>query len=116
MELKQLPSHLRYVFLSKRDTYPVIISASLSGVEEEKLLRVLRDHKRAIGWQISNLRGISATFCIHKIFMEDDYKPLVKLQRKLNPTMKEVMKKDVVKLLDAEIIYPISDSPWVSSV
>ena len=116
LELKQLPSHLRYAFLGEKDTYPVIVNASLSGVEEEKLLRVLRDHKRAIGWQISDLRGISPTFCMHKIFMEDDYKPLVQPQRRLNPTMKEVVKKEVVKLLDAGIIYPISDSPWVSPV
>ena len=116
LELKQLPIHLRYAFLGEGDTYPVIISASLSSIEEEKLLRVLRDHRTAIGWQISDLRGISPTFCMHKIFMEDDFKPLVQPQRRLNPTMKEVVKKEVVKLLDAGIIYPISDSVWVSPV
>ena len=77
LELKQLPIHLRYTFLSKGDTYAVVISASLSSVEEEKLLRVLRDHRTAIGLQISDLRGISPIFCMHKIFIEDDFKPLV---------------------------------------
>ena len=70
LELKQLSSHLRYLFLGKRDSYPIIVNASLSRIEEEKLLKVLKDHKKAIRWQISDLRGISPTFCMHKIFME----------------------------------------------
>ncbi|KAI3744277.1 hypothetical protein L1987_57354 [Smallanthus sonchifolius] len=48
--------------------------------------------------------------------MEDDYKPAVQHQRRLNPNMQEVVKKEVIKLLDAGLIYPISDSPWVSPV
>jgi hypothetical protein len=53
---------------------------------------------------------------MHKILMEDNYKPVVQLQRRLNPAMKEVIRKEVVKLLEAGIIYPISDSSWVSPV
>ncbi|MCI09998.1 hypothetical protein A2U01_0031089, partial [Trifolium medium] len=108
-ELKQLPSHLNYVFLSNDNSMPAIISNDLTSLEEEKLLRILRENKEALGWKISDLKGISPTFCMHKIKMEDEYKPVIQPQRRLNPTMKEVVKKEVLKLLEAEMIYPISD-------
>ncbi|MCH84109.1 hypothetical protein A2U01_0004940 [Trifolium medium] len=66
--------------------------------------------------KISDLKGISSTFCMHKIKMEDEFKPVVEPQRRLNPTLKEVVKKEVLKLLEADMIYPISDSVWVSPV
>ncbi len=79
-------------------------------------MRVLRGNEGALGWKISDLKGISPAYCMHKIHMEAEYKPVVQPQRRLNPTMKEVVKKEVLKLLDAGMIYPISDSSWVSPV
>ncbi|GAU52017.1 hypothetical protein TSUD_418330, partial [Trifolium subterraneum] len=116
VELKELPSHLKYVFLGENGSNPAIISSSLARLEESKLLRVLRANKEAMGWTISDLKGISPTLCMHKINMEDEYKPVVQPQRRLNPTMKEVVKKEVLKLQEAGMIYPISDSEWVSPV
>ena len=116
LDLKPLPSHLRYAFLGDSSTLPVIISSSLSQDEEKKLLRVLCDHKRALGWSISDLRGISPLLCMHRILMEDGHKTSVEHQWRLNPNMKEVVRKEVLKWLDAGIIYPISDSSWVSPV
>ncbi|KAL5544755.1 hypothetical protein UlMin_008539 [Ulmus minor] len=116
LELKELPSHLRYAFLEESSNYPIIINSSLNDLEEEKLLRVLREHRKAIGWTIDDIKGISPSICMHKILMEETYKPLVQPQRRLNPSMQEVVKKEVVKLMDAGIIYPISDSSWVSPV
>ncbi|RVW68547.1 hypothetical protein CK203_063695 [Vitis vinifera] len=116
LELKWLPSHLRYAFLKDSSFYPVIINSSLNDLEEEKLLRVLREHKKAIGWTIDDIKGISPSICMHKVLFEEIYKPTVQPQRRLNPSMQEVVKKEVVKLLDAGIIYPISDSTWVSSI
>ena len=75
---------------------------------------MLREHKRAIGWTIADIRGISPSFCMHKILMNDEYKPTVEHQRRLNPIMKEVVKKEIIKWLDAGIVYPILDSSWVS--
>ncbi|KAI3443836.1 hypothetical protein Pfo_000501 [Paulownia fortunei] len=115
-ELKALPEHLRYEFLGANNTYSVIISASLSPLEVEKLLRVLREHKSAIGWSISDLKGISPSIVMHKILMEESYKPSIEHQRRLNPTMKEVVRNEVLKWLNAGIIYAISDSSWVSPV
>ncbi|XP_062089283.1 uncharacterized protein LOC133795844 [Humulus lupulus] len=82
-------------------------------VEEEKLLRVLRAHKTAIGWTLADIRGISPSTVMHRILMEDEAKPTIDAQRRLNPTMKEVVRKEILKWLDAGVIYPISNSAWV---
>ena len=116
LEQKPLPSHLRYAYLGEYSTLPVIISSSLTAVEEENLLRVLRDQKNAIGWSLTYLKGIRPSMCMHRILLEDGYRPSVEAQRRLNPTMKEVVRKEVLKWLDARMIFPISDSSWVSQV
>nr|GEX55393.1 DNA-directed DNA polymerase [Tanacetum cinerariifolium] len=112
LELKELPSHLEYAFLEETDKLPVIIANDLKDVEKEALLKVLKSHKRAIAWKISDIKGIDPRFCTHKILMEEDYKPIVQSQRRVNPKNHDVIKKEVIKLFDAEMIYPISDSPW----
>ncbi|GKA06816.1 reverse transcriptase domain-containing protein, partial [Tanacetum coccineum] len=89
LELKDLPSHLEYAFLEGTDKLPVIISKELK--DEEKIVLL-------------------------KILMEDDFKPAVQHQRRVNPKIHEVIKKEIIKLLDTGLIYPISDSPWVSPV
>ena len=116
MEQKPLPSHLRYAYLGNASTLPVIISAALTAIEEYKLLRVLRDHKDALSWSLADLKGIHPSMFMHQILLEDGHKPSVKAQRRLNPTMKEVVRKEVLKWLDVGVIYPISDSAEVSPV
>ncbi|CAH9138601.1 unnamed protein product, partial [Cuscuta epithymum] len=114
--LKTLPEHLKYAFLGDNSTFPVVISSSLTSLQEEKLLRVLKDHKTSIAWSLADIKGISPSLCMHRIFMEENHKPTVEHQRRLNPNMKEVVKEEVLKLLDYGIIYPISDSKFVSPV
>ena len=109
-ELKQLLEHLRYAFLGDSYTFPVIVAASLTPEEEENLLRVLREHRTTLGWTISDIKGISPSICMHNILMEELYKPSIKPQRRLNPAMKEVVRDEILKLLNAGIIYAISDS------
>nr|GEW33752.1 reverse transcriptase domain-containing protein [Tanacetum cinerariifolium] len=116
LELKELPSRLEYAFLEGTDKLPIIISKELKDEEKSALLKVLKSHKWAITWKISNIKGIDHHFCTHKILMEDDFKPTVQHQRTVNPKIHEVIKKEVIKLLDAGLIYPIPDSPWVSLV
>ena len=116
IELKPLPDHLKYVFLGDNKTLPVIIAKDLTLLQEERLIRVLRDHKTAIGRTITNIKGISPTICMHRILLEEGSKPSREAQRRLNPPMMEVVKKEILKLLDAGIIYPISDSKWVSPI
>nr|GEX97879.1 reverse transcriptase domain-containing protein [Tanacetum cinerariifolium] len=116
LELKELPSHLEYAFLGETDKLPVIIAKDIKDDEKEDLLKVLKSHKRAIAWKIIDIKGIDPRFCTHKILMEEDYKLTIQSQRRVNPKIHEVIKKEVIKLLDARMIYPISDSPWVSPV
>ncbi|GKE15303.1 reverse transcriptase domain-containing protein, partial [Tanacetum coccineum] len=116
LELKDLPSHFEYVFLEGIDKLPIIISKELKEEEKAALLKVLKSHKRAIAWKISDIKGINPSFCTHKILLEDSFKPAVQHQRRVNLIIHEVIKKEVIKLLDAGLIYPISDSPWVSPV
>ncbi|CAN6560253.1 unnamed protein product [Malus baccata var. baccata] len=116
LELKPLPSHLKYIFLGENETLPAIISSSLTAQEEEKLLRVLKEFKSAQGWTLADIKGISPTTCMHHIFLEEGAKPTREAQRRLNPPMMEVVKKEIIKLLDCGVIYPISDSRWVSPV
>ncbi|GKF61722.1 hypothetical protein Tco_0181776 [Tanacetum coccineum] len=88
----------------------------MSTVEKTKLLEVLRNHKWAIAWSIADIKGVDSSFCTQKILMEDEFKLSVQPQRRVNPNIKKVVKKEVIKLLDAGLIYPISDIPWVSPV
>ena len=123
--MKKLPSHLKYVFLESHLKYvflelekakPVIILAALTEPEEQKLLETLRKYKEAIAWSIKDLKGISPSICMHKILLEDNAKTSIENQRRLNPIMKEVVRKEVPKWLHAGFIYAILDSPWVSPV
>ncbi|KAL5540823.1 hypothetical protein UlMin_043793 [Ulmus minor] len=116
LEFKTLPNHLKYIYLGEEETLPVIVARNLSSVQEDKLIRVLRDHKTAIGWTIADIKGISSSMCMHRILLEEDAKPTREAQRRLNPPMMEVVKKEIIKLLDVGVIYPILDSKWVSPV
>nr|GEY32552.1 reverse transcriptase domain-containing protein [Tanacetum cinerariifolium] len=145
IELKDLPPHLEYAFLEGDNKLPVIIAKALKDEEksalikvlkshkraiawklsdiqalkdEEKsaLIKVMKSHKRAIAWKLSDIQGINPEFCTHKILIEEDYKPAVQNQKRVNPKIYDVIKKEVEKLLDAGLIYPIFDSPWVSPV
>nr|GEV93471.1 DNA-directed DNA polymerase [Tanacetum cinerariifolium] len=88
LELKELPSHLECAYLEGVDMLP----------------------------KITNIKGIDSRFCTYKILMEEDYKPNEQSKRRVNPKIHEVIKKEVIKLLEAGMIYPISNSPWVSSI
>nr|GEX37230.1 reverse transcriptase domain-containing protein [Tanacetum cinerariifolium] len=114
VELKDLPPYLEYAFLEGDNKLPVIISKELGDKEKSALIKVLMSHKQAIAWKLSDIQGINPEFCTCKILMEEDYKPAVQNQRRVKPKIHDVIKKEVEKLLDAGLIYPISDSPWVS--
>ena len=105
-----------YAFLGKESTLPVIISSSLNDKQKGKLLDVLKEHKGALGWTIADIKCINLADCMHYIHPDENAKSTREMQRWLNPNMKEVVRTEVLKLLDAGIIYPISDSSWVSHV
>nr|GEV42384.1 hypothetical protein [Tanacetum cinerariifolium] len=114
VELKALPPHLEYAFLEDDDKLPVITAKDLSVEEKTVLITVLKSHKRAIAWKLSDIKGINPEFYTHKILMEENFTPAVQHQRRVNPKIHDVIKQEVIKLLDAGLIYPISNSPWNS--
>nr|GFA60421.1 reverse transcriptase domain-containing protein [Tanacetum cinerariifolium] len=77
VELKNLPPHLEYAFLEGNNKLPIIISKELGDEEKSALIKVLKSHKRAITWKLSDIQGINLEFCTHKILMKEDYKPVV---------------------------------------
>ncbi|XP_026419453.1 uncharacterized protein LOC113315378 [Papaver somniferum] len=113
LELKPLLDHLKYVYLGDKEELLVIIVKDLTKVQEEKLIRVLREYKSVIGWSIADIKGISPSTCMHRILLEKGEKPTREAQRRLNPQMMEVVKKEILKLLDVGVIYPVSDSKWI---
>nr|GEU81797.1 DNA-directed DNA polymerase [Tanacetum cinerariifolium] len=116
VELKDLPPHLEYAFLEGDDKFPIIIAKDLSVEEKTALITILKSHKRAIALKLFDIKGIDPEFCTHKILMEEDFELVVQHQRRVNPKIHDVIKQEVLKLLDAGLIYPIFDSPCVSPV
>ena len=80
------------------------------------LLEKLRLHRGAIGYSIHDIKGLNPAICEHRIHLEDDHKPSVQQQRRLNPVLQDVVKKEILKLREADIIFSISDSKWVSPI
>ena len=115
-ELKTLLSTLKYAFLDEEKAKSVIISSKLDIKQEEQLLKVLRRNEEAIGWTLMDLKGLDHSLCTHRIFLEDVSRPVRVAQRWLNSKVCEAVKEEFLKWLNAEIIYPISDSQWVSPV
>nr|GFC82678.1 reverse transcriptase domain-containing protein [Tanacetum cinerariifolium] len=93
-EPPDLPPHLEYAFLEGDDKFPVIIAKDLSDEDKTALITVLKLHKRAIAWKVSDIKGINSEFCTHKILMEDDFEPTVQHQRRVNPKIHDVIKKE----------------------
>ena len=114
--LKELPTHLRYAFLGENSTKPLIISTALNDEMDNELFLVLKRNIGAFAWCIDDIKRIIPLVCMHKILIEYDAKPIVEHQRRLNPILKEVVKKEVLKWLNVGFIYAISDSTWVSHV
>ncbi|GJW04507.1 putative nucleotidyltransferase, ribonuclease H [Tanacetum coccineum] len=100
-ELKNLPQHLEYAYLYEDKSFPIIISSKLSEREKMLLLQVLEKRKGAIAWKMSDIKGIIPSYCTHKNLMEDDYKPVIQPQRRLNPKVQDVVKNEIVNLLDS---------------
>nr|GFA01426.1 hypothetical protein [Tanacetum cinerariifolium] len=93
-----------------------LLKFDLSVEEKTALITILKSHKRAIAWKLSDIKGIDPEFCTHEILMEEDFEPVVQHQRRVNPKILDVIKQEVIKLLEARLIYPIYDSPWVCLV
>ena len=98
------------------ERFPIIVNADLSGKEKEKLLAVLSKRQKALGYSIRDVKGIHPSIYSHAIPIEEGAKPVIESQRRLHSESKNMVRKEVILLLDAGVIYPISDSKWVSPV
>ena len=107
---------MKYAFLEPEKAKLLVISTALTRLGEQKLLEILRKYKEAIVWSIEDLKVISLSILVHKILLEDNAKTSIEHQRRPNPAMKEVFKKEVLKWLNVDFIYAISDNPWMSPV
>nr|GEU73319.1 hypothetical protein [Tanacetum cinerariifolium] len=115
-KLKNFPQYLEYACLHGDKYFLIIISSKLSEKEKMLVLQVLEKRKGAIAWKMSDIEGISLSYCAHKILMKDDYKPVIQPQMRLNPKVQDMVKNKIVKLLDSGLIYLISYSSWVSPI
>nr|GEU50002.1 hypothetical protein [Tanacetum cinerariifolium] len=106
----------KYAYLHGDKSFPIIISSKMSKKEKMSLLQALEKRKGAIAWKMSDIKEISLSYYTHKILGEDDYKPVIQPQRRLNLKVQDVVKNEIMKLLDSGLIYPISDSLWVSPI
>ena len=95
---------LKYAFLEENKQCPVVISSLLTTSQEHNLLHLLKMNKQALGWKISDLKGINPTICTHHIYLEEESKAVRQPQRRLNPHMQKVVLIEVLKLLQAGII------------
>ena len=85
LELKTLPSTLKYAFLDEEKAKPIIISSNLDMKQEGQLLEALRQNEEAIKWTLMDLKGLDPSLCTHCIFLEDESRPVKEAQRRLNP-------------------------------
>ena len=115
-EMKSLPPGLKYAFIRKNRATPVVISDKLTDSETWRLVAVLEKYRSITGYSLQDLKGISPNLCTNLIPMDPDHKLSREHQRWLNDAMREVVKKEVLKLLHVGIIYPVPDSEWVSLV
>jgi hypothetical protein len=107
---------LQYIFLNGDHETPVIISDKLFNDEIRRLVATLEKYRSVTGYSLKDVKGITPSLCTHHIHMEQDHKHVRELQRLLNNAMREVVKKEVLKLLKARVIYHVFDSEWVSPV
>ena len=110
LDLNPLPVELKCAYLEEHGQCLVFISSLLSTSQENSLLDILGENKQAIGWKITDLKEIGPAVCTHHIYLEEEVKSVRQPQRRLNPHMQEVVHAKFLKLLQAGIIYPISDS------
>nr|GEY26895.1 reverse transcriptase domain-containing protein [Tanacetum cinerariifolium] len=99
VELKELPPYLEYTYLGDNNKWPIIIAKDLSVDEKSALIKVFKSQKQEIAWRLTGKKGIDPEFCSHKILLEEDYAPKVQSQRRVNPKIHDVIKKEPFELM-----------------
>ncbi|XP_047249863.1 uncharacterized protein LOC124885667 [Capsicum annuum] len=116
LELDLLPSHPQYIFLGEEKTLSIIVAGDLEPCQVDALKSIMKKFIQAIGWTIADIIGIPPEIRSHKIKLNVDHVPSMEHQRRLNQPIQEVVKKEIIKWLDAGVVYPILTSTWVSPI
>ena len=82
----------------------MILANHLTLDQEKQVLDLLKENQEALGWTLGDIRGIRPTIMQHRVHLEDNAKLHRDKQRRLNPTLQEVVRKKVLKWLDHDII------------
>ena len=87
---------------------------NLAPDEQEHLVTLLKKHKGAFSWEYMDMKGIPSNLCNHHIYIKSDNWPVFQPQQRMNPNLRDIVKGEIQKILEAGFIYSISDSEWVS--
>eukprot|EP00253_Pinus_taeda_P035700 PITA_35700 len=90
------------------------INPNLTDDQKQQLMKLLKENREAFAWDYTDMKGISPELCTHRIYIKEGSRPVFQPQRRMNPNLREIVKEELQKLLNAGFIYPISDSEWVS--
>jgi hypothetical protein len=90
------------------------INTNLIVDQEKKMSVILKNHILALAWDYKDMKGIHLDIFTHHIYIKDGFVPIWKPQKRMNPTLKDIFKRELQKLLDSGFIYPIFYSEWVS--
>eukprot|EP00253_Pinus_taeda_P016303 PITA_16303 len=90
------------------------INKNLENLQQEELTKILQKNSAAFAWEYTDMKGIDPKTCIHHIYIKENSRPIKQPQRRMNPNLREIVKEELQKLLNVNLIYPISDSQWVS--
>ena len=110
LDLKVFPKYLKYAYIGEQETLPIIIAANLTIGQEGNLMTILRKHREAISWTMTDIKKLSLAIVQHWIHLNEEAKLKGDPHRRLNPIMQEDIQAEITKLLDNRVIYPISDS------
>ena len=77
VEMKTFPSSLKYAFLGTNSTYPIIVNNELNGADLDRLVNLIQKHRKAIGYTIDDIKGISPSICTYRINLESNAAPSI---------------------------------------
>jgi hypothetical protein len=90
------------------------INFGLDADQQKQLVDILKKQSGEIAWEYTDMKGIHLDTCIHDRYTQGEVTPVRKPQRRMNPTLNDIVKEEIQKLLNVRFIYPISNNKWVS--
>ncbi|MCO5596794.1 hypothetical protein L7F22_050864 [Adiantum nelumboides] len=95
---------------------PAYIATDLTKEEEQLLIATLKQYKDVFAWSYKDLKGVDPSICQHTIPFKSDAKPSRQRPYTYNETFARKIKEEIDKLKEAEFIYEIEHTDWVSPI